>query len=184
MPFRNCPNGDHNATRLFGVLIFACASLLACTGKPERSTAQSRTPVPFDRAMLLEVIPLADGSAYVKDLDTRVWYVRGNRAVPITMAGDASAKVPEFSEITATLDGGAYADSSRQGGLWHLRADHAEKVIEATSVADLGASAKLPDGAAFALYVAERKKRQEADENAAVQSSDELRSDSGDDHEP
>lgn len=110
---------------------------------------------------------MLDGSAYAKSSDSRLWYLRGNKAFRVTAIADALQKLPEFSEITAVLDGGAYATSSKEeSGLWYLRADHAEKVTEVSSLTDSGRSLKISDRAFYALYLSEHKKRKEAEYRA------------------
>ena len=75
--------------------------------------------------------------------------------------------MPEFDEITPVLDGGAYAMSfGKAGGLWYLRAEHAEKVTEVPALADAGERPQISDKVFYALYLSERKKRQDAEERA------------------
>jgi hypothetical protein len=110
---------------------------------------------------------MLDGSAYVVDSDSRLWYLRSNKAVRVTAQADASQKLPRFSEITPVLDAGAYATSwEGESGLWYLRADHAEKVTEASSLLDLAAGPKSADKSFYALYLSERKKRKDAEYRA------------------
>jgi hypothetical protein len=110
---------------------------------------------------------MLDGSAYAEDSDSRLWYLRGNKAVRVTAQADASQKLPKFSEITPVLDGGAYATSwEEESGLWYLLADHAEKVTEVSSLADSAARLKSSDRAFYALYLSERKKRKDAEYRA------------------
>jgi hypothetical protein len=143
------------------ILVFACAALVSCNAK--KKPADKPSP-PFDRAEFSEVTPMLDGSAYAKSSDSRFWYLRGNKAVRVTALADASQKLPEFSEITPVLDGGAYATSSeKESGLWYLRAEHAEKVTEVSSLPDAATRLKIPDKAFYALYLSERKKRKDAE---------------------
>jgi hypothetical protein len=110
---------------------------------------------------------MLDGSAYAMDLASRLWYLRGSKAVRVTALAGTSQKMPEFDEITPVLDGGAYATSiGKAGGLWYLRAEHAEKVTEVPSLADAGERPQISDKAFYALYLSERKKRQDAEERA------------------
>ena len=110
---------------------------------------------------------MLDGSAYAKSFDSRLWYLRGNKAVRVSALADASKKLPEFAEITPVLDGSAYATSwEAESGLWYLRAEHAEKVIEVASLADSRAPLKISDRAFYALYLSERKKRKDAENRA------------------
>jgi hypothetical protein len=110
---------------------------------------------------------MLDGSAYAMDLDSRLWYLRGSKAVRVTALTGTSQKVPEFSEITPVLDGGAYATSlEKDAGLWYLRAEHAEKITETLSLGGSGERPQISDKAFYALYLSERKKRQDAEERA------------------
>jgi hypothetical protein len=106
---------------------------------------------------------MLDGSAYAKSSDSRLWYLRGNKAVRVSVIADALQKLPDFSEITPVLDGAAYATSSEaQSGLWYLRAEHAEKVSEVTSLVASSATQEVTDKAFYALYLSEHKKRKDA----------------------
>lgn len=110
---------------------------------------------------------MLDGSAYAKSSDSRLWYLRGNKAARVTALADASQKLPEFSEITPVLDGGAYATSwEKESGLWYLRAEHAEKVTEVSPLADAVPPLTISDKAFYALYLSERKKRKDAEYRA------------------
>lgn len=110
---------------------------------------------------------MLDGSAYANDSDSRLWYLRSNKAIRVTVLADASRKLPKFSEITPVLDGGAYATSwENESGLWYLQAEHAEKVTEVSSLADSSARLKISESAFYALYLSERKKRKDSDYRA------------------
>lgn len=110
---------------------------------------------------------MLDGSAYAKDSDSRLWYLHGNKAVRVSALANASLKLPDFSEITPVLDGGAYATSwETESGLWYLRAEHAEKVTEASTLFNSGARLEIPDRAFYALYLSEHKKRKDAEDRA------------------
>ena len=126
-----------------------------------------KPPPTFANAKFSEITPMLDGSAYAQSSDSRLWYLRGNKAVRVTNLADASQKLPVFSEITPVLDGSAYATSREdESGLWYLHAEHAEKVAEVASLADSQATLKIPDKAFYALYLAEHKKRKDAEYRA------------------
>jgi hypothetical protein len=146
------------------ILIFACAALVSCSAKKKPA---DKPPPSFERAEFSEVTPMLDGSAYAKSSDSRFWYLRGNKAVRVTAIGDASQKLPEFSEITPVLEGGAYATSwEKESGLWYLRAEHAEKVTEVSSLPDAATRLNISDKAFYALYLSEHKKRKDAEYRA------------------
>ena len=110
---------------------------------------------------------MLDGSAYAKSSDSRLWYVRGSRAVLVSAVANAPQKLPEFSEIIPVLDGGAYATSwEAESGLWYLHAERAEKVSEVGSLADSTTPLKVSDKAFYALYLSEHKKRKAAEYRA------------------
>ena len=124
----------------------------------------SKPLLPFNRAGFLEITPMLDGSAYAKAFDSRLWYLRGNKAVLVTAIAGTLQKMPELSEITAVLDGGAYAISSEEdSGLWYLHAEVGEKVTEVSSLANSGTPREISDKAFYALYLSERKKRKDAE---------------------
>ena len=149
------------------LLIVGCACLSSCGQKHSANSRVQKPPPPFDQTAFSEVTPMLDGSAYAMDSDSRLWYLRGNKALRVTILANALQKLPEFSEITPVLDGGAYAISSEaESGVWYLRAGQAEKVTEVTSMADLGAGLKSSDRAFYALYLAEHKKRKDAEQRA------------------
>lgn len=150
----------------FIIIGLVAVMLSSCDDKKQTTASDTPAPLlPFNRAIILEVTPMSDGSAYASSIDSRLWYIRGDKAVRVTVAGDASQQMRGFSEITPAADGSAYATRlDSDGGLWHLHADHAEKVNEAASLADLGPLAKIPDKAFYALYLSEHKKRKEAED--------------------
>ena len=150
------------------ILILACLAFASCKSKKGAADSDaSKPPPPFDRAEFSEVTPMLDGSAYAKSSDSRLWYLRGNKAVRVSVVANASQKLPEFTEITPVLDGGAYATSwEAESGLWYLHAEHAEKVIEGASLADSTAPKQIPAKAFYALYLSEHKKRKNAEYRA------------------
>jgi hypothetical protein len=61
--------------------------------------------------MLLEITPLADGSAYAKSFTSGLWYLRSNKVVRVVFVESNSPAPLMFFEITPLLDGSAYATS-------------------------------------------------------------------------
>ena len=166
------------------LLIVICGFLLSCESKkPSATSGATKPPVSFDQAEFSDVTPMLDGSAYAKSSDSRLWYLRGNKAVRVTVLADASQKMPKFFDIIPVLDGSAYATSSEDGaGLWYLHAEHAERVAEATSLTDAGERPQVSGKAFYALYLAEHKKRKEAEDRA--DNPPEPPDDSRDDYDP
>jgi len=150
------------------ILAIVCVFIVSCDNKKTSTNLEVPKPPPtLANAMLLEVTPMLDGSAYAKSLDSGLWYLRSNKAVRVTVVGSESTRLPSFMEITPVLDGGAYATSWETNfGLWYLRADRAEKVTEVKSLADARELPKISNEAVYALYLAERQKRKVAEERA------------------
>ena len=146
-------------------LILVCIAFPACNSKKQSALSNASKPLPpFNRAGFLDIIPMSDGSAYAKAFDSRLWYLRGNNAVLVTARAGTSHKLPELSEITAVLDGGAYAISSDENsGLWYLHAEVGEKVTEVSSLANSSTPREISDRAFYALYLSEHKKRKDAE---------------------
>ena len=126
---------------------------------------------------------MLDGSAYATDANSRLWYLRGNKAVRVkVVAGDTSRKLPESFEVTPVLDGSAYLAGTTGGeGLWFLHGEDAERVSEVGSLADSGERRKISDKVFYALYLSERKQRKEAEERTDDRTEP---SDAEDDYDP
>jgi len=151
-----------------------CGLLTAC-GSKEKTVSQKtpKTPLPFDQSTFNDVTPMADGSAYLRSLKSSLWYLRGNKAIRVTVLDNTSLKIPAFSDITPALDGTAYALSADgNDGLWHLHENYAEKVNEVDFLPQAESHNKVSDKALFALYISERKKRKEAEVRADNPSED------------
>ncbi len=153
----------------FIAVVLTTILLCSCDKRETSKAAKTTKPLPtFDHATFLEVTPMLDGSAYATSLDSRLWYLRGNKAVRVTVVGDISQQLPEFSDITPVIDGSAYATTlESDAGVWYLQAGHAEKVHEVDSLPESGTASKISDKAFYALYLAEHKKRKEAEDSAS-----------------
>jgi hypothetical protein len=144
---------------LSGVILSSCGS------KEHAAPSDASKPPPFDHTVFSEVTPMLDGSAYATSGDSRLWYLRGNKALSVTALGEVSQEVPKFAEITPVLDGSAYATPVQSNaGLWHLHAEHAEKVTEVTALTDAGERPEVSARAFYALYLSEHKKRKAAED--------------------
>jgi hypothetical protein len=143
--------------------VFICLALVSCSDNNKPASPETSKPTSFDQTTDFEVTSLCDGSAYAKSSESGLWYLRGNKAVKVTVLSDASQKIPDFDEITPILDGGAYATCLSESGLWYLHGEHAEKIKEVSSL-ETQTNAKISDNAFFALYVAEHKKRKAAED--------------------
>jgi len=141
----------------------SCLVLIACSNS-DKSKESSNKRDPFDRAAFTELTPLTDGSVYAKSADGQLWYIRGNRAVHIVSLTE-SVKLPEVFDITPALDGSAYLSNGIDGGLWHLRGEAVEKVLEVPSFASRTGE-RNSEYRFYALYLAEHKKRKEAEYRA------------------
>ncbi len=142
-------------------LILVCTTITSCSKKEPQKADIQKAPASFSDSVFLEITPMLDGSAYATSLDSRLWYLRGNKACLVTVLSGASQKLPDFSEITPVLDGGAYATSWKvDSGLWYLYGEHAEKVKEVSSLSIISnVSLRISDKAFYALYLSEHKKR-------------------------
>jgi hypothetical protein len=109
------------------LIIIGLATVMFCSCDDKKQTTGSNTPLPmprFDHATISDLTTMSDGSAYASSNDSRLWYIRGDKAVRVTIGDDASRQVPEFSEITPAADGSAYAiPLNSDDGLWCHRAD-------------------------------------------------------------
>lgn len=147
-------------------LLLTCTLLTACQAK-QTAKENAHERVSFDHAEFTDITPMTDGSAYATSVDSQLWYVRGEHAVRVVLLPTSSDKPPESFEVDPVADGSAYLTVlSGEGGLWHLQAEHAQKVTEVSALYSLGKSSALPEKAFFALYVAEHKKRKDAEYRA------------------
>ena len=141
--------------------------LLVASGCDRAKTKKVQThpkPVPFRETRFTSVTPTADGGAYAIGFDSGLWYLRGSHGVKVQFSDIPPDAVDTFFvslEITPLLDGGAYAHSVIGKSFWHLHADLAERVSEVPSLSSMPSVAPL---SAFPLYVAERQKRLEAEQ--------------------
>jgi hypothetical protein len=126
--------------------------------KPEKPRRLG--PVPLSQAMISEVVPVADGGAYMRAFGSGLWYVRGTEAVKVSFEGS----VPQTEgagylslELVPTVDGGAYAISRFNHHIWYLKAGEGRRVKEVTSLTSNG---NVPGESAkfFALYIAQLSK--------------------------
>jgi hypothetical protein len=148
------------------ILVLFGVSCISCSGKRDAPKADApERPPSLENADFSEITPMLDGSAYAVSSDSRLRYLRGNKGVLVTVAGNASAKLPEFFDITPVLDGGAYATSIElDSGVWYLHGEHAEKVEEVQTLPDSVDRPRISKDAFKALYFSERKKREEAED--------------------
>src|SRR5262249_17299503 len=124
------------------------------------------SPPAFSQTHFSEVTPMVDGSAYVSDTDSRLWYVRGNEAVRVHVSG-ASKDLPELFDLAPALDASAYlTNMAGEGGLWHLIRERAERVVEVEAMDYPKQTSKLSDKGFYALYIAEHKKRKQMEQDA------------------
>jgi hypothetical protein len=93
-----------------------------------------------------------------------LWYLRGLQAAKVRfpdLPADAADTFFVMLQITPLPDGGAYAHSFVGNSFWHFRGDAAERVSEVPSL--LSAPPVSPVSV-FPLYIAERQKRLEAEQ--------------------
>lgn len=112
--------------------------------------------------MFTEVIPTADGGAYAIGFDSGLWYMRGSEAVKVQFPELPPNNADTFFlslQITPLLDGGAYAHSVVEKSFWYLHEGTAQKVKDVPSLTSKPVSSIL---SAFPLYISERKRRLQA----------------------
>lgn len=151
-----------NAATLVATLFVA---LTSCErAKTKQAQTEPRKPTSFHDTMVTNITPTADGGAYAIGYDSGLWYLRGSKATKVRFPAVTPNNADTFFatlQITPLLDGGAYAHSMLDKSFWHLRADTAERVSEVPSVSSMPAVTPLN---AFPLYIAERQKRLEAEQ--------------------
>lgn len=139
-------------------------TLVSCGGSKEPDRTERKASASLQNLDYPELVPLADGGAYVISFGGDVWYLEG----------DTAAKVKGFPsggsmpQIIASADGGAYA-SIYQNGIWRLERDLATRVHEVTGK-PIGRMEHKLDGrerALFALWQNEIATRRKVEEEYA-----------------
>ena len=140
------------------LVLITCPFISACSKK---TAEEPKASFPFAQARFSDVTPTADGSAYVSDGDSRLWYVQRNQAVRVRLP-DPSKELPKSFDIVPVLDGSAYLiDTDGDQGLWHLIREHAERVGEVGALVSSHQPVDISEKAFYALYLAEHKKRKQ-----------------------
>ena len=152
------------STNFTALLVIVLIALVDCDrSKTNQAQTQPNKPASFRDTIFASVTPTADGGAYAIG-DHGLWYLRGSQAVKVRFSNLPTDKDETFFatlQITPSLDGGAYAYSmTDKSSFWHIRADIAERVTEAPSLSSVPPVAPL---SAFPLYIAERQKRLQAE---------------------
>lgn len=150
--------------RIASLLLLLVAGLAACDRPKPKQVQAPRKPATFQETLFSDITPTADGGAYAVGLESGLWFLRGTQAVKVRFP-DTPTNNEDLSfigiEITPLMDGGAYARSITGKTLWHLREATAEPVSEAPSLITTPLSGPVN---AFPLYVAERQKRLQAEQ--------------------
>jgi hypothetical protein len=126
--------------------------------RPKKSAA-------FNESTFTEITPTADGGAYAVGIESGLWYLRGREAVIVQFPPLPADKADTFFlglEITPLADGGAYARSQIDKSIWYLREGTALGVRDVPTLTTKPISGGL---SIFPLYVAERKKRLQAEKD-------------------
>ena len=144
---------------LFVIMLIALASC------DRAKTKQAQTqPASFRDNIFASVTPTADGGAYAIG-HSALWYLRRSSSVKVRFSNlpiDTDDRFFATLEITPLLDGGAYAYSTAdKSAFWYIHADIAERVTEVPSLSSV---APVAPTSAFPLYIAERQKRLQAEE--------------------
>lgn len=144
------------------VLLLVCLACFSACKKAAHLGGASKAEVPFAQTDFSEVTAMSDGSAYAVSFEMKLYYLRGNKAVLVSLAGNPSGHPPELSDITPLVDGSAYAISSeKQSRLWYLSADHAEPVTECLT--NMPPLPSVSENSFRALYLFEHQKRKRAE---------------------
>lgn len=145
------------------------ALLLGCDRRGSETQSRQKTSiVSLAEASISEVVPTADGGAYVVTLDSGLWYMRGTEAVRVVFKevdGRQSREQPPtglLDEVVPTVNGGAYYYAEMGKTIWYLQEAKASRVAEALRITKQGQVTRPRDGY-FSLYIAELKRRRAID---------------------
>jgi hypothetical protein len=131
----------------------------------KKADGLSTKNAPFHESAFTDITPTADGGAYAVGVESGVWYLRGKEAIKVEFSplptGEAITFLAALT-ITPLVGGGAYATSPTEKAVWYLREGTARKVTEASALTSKPISSHV---SAFPLYVAERRKRLEAEKS-------------------
>lgn len=148
------------------LVVFASLVLIGCGRREEAEpkTPMRSGPIPLAEAFVNEVIPVADGGAYIVTLNAGLWYMRGGEAVRVTFPDDEVDRL--VLEIVPTVNGGAYAIA--RPSIWYLQEAKAHRVTESKTISTQRYDPTIEDRF-FGLYIAELRKRRavESDDDAS-----------------
>jgi hypothetical protein len=143
--------------------LFVIMLMLASCDRAKTKQAQTQ-PASFRDNIFANVTPTADGGAYAIG-DSALWYLRRSSSVKVRFSNlpiDTDDRFFATLQITPLLDGGAYAYSTAdKSAFWYVHADIAERVTEVSSLSSVAPVAPI---SAFPLYIAERQKRLQAEQ--------------------
>jgi hypothetical protein len=138
--------------------------VVSCDHPKAKKTHAPHKPTSFQETLFTSVTPTADGGAYAIGFDSGLWYLRGTEAVKVRFTDLPADSADTFFvtlQITPLLDGSAYAHSEVEKSFWHLHEGTAKRVTEASSLTRKPISGAVN---AFPLYVAERQRRLQAEQ--------------------
>jgi len=144
--------------------------LLVCCSRPQAASRTSPpiSPIPLAEAKIKEIIPVADGGAYLTTYKSDLWYVRGGNAVRVHF-DSSHGKTPNKMvavDIVPSVDGGAYASFPTDKTLWYLQQGEARRIVESTAITTQ-ASPSTGGNRFFGLYTVELKARRAAEKELA-----------------
>lgn len=153
-------------------LIISLSLLLGCGRREPESTVTppQAEPVSLAESFINEVVPTADGGAYVLSYPGGLWYARDGQAVKVSFketernsSGHENSGIVDL-EIVPTADGGAYATETETGkGVWYLREASAVRVIEGPLLTSPVQNSSSRDKY-FSLYIAELKRHRASEQ--------------------
>ena len=150
--------------KLIIAIFVLLVGVVSCDPPKAKKTHAPQKPTSFQETLFTSVTPTADGGAYAIGFDSGLWYMRGSEAVKVRFSDlpvDSADTFFVTLQITPLLDGSAYAHSEVEKAFWHLREGTAERVTEVSSLTRRPNSGAV---SAFPLYVAERQKRLQAEQ--------------------
>lgn len=145
-------------------ILLVLALLLACGRREAKSKPlQQAGLVSLAESSISEIVPTADGGAYIVTLDSGLWYMRGTEAVRVVFKeahGQARDQPLDglLVEVTPTVDGGAYARTETGKTIWYLKEASAFRVAETLRIPKQGHVTRPRDNY-FSLYIAELTRR-------------------------
>jgi hypothetical protein len=140
---------------------------LSCGPSRQKQKSQVKTSEPpsIEKAISLDLVPLADGGLYAVDtLEGVVWYISDGKARRVS-----GIKADVVDAIVPVAEGGAYIKTitdTPNGGLYYLNKETATKVQEHPTQTNSSVSPKSREGWLWSMWQRERHRRESSEERA------------------